>query len=69
LDRDDLAARRFWILQFMRLTGLALVLAGAMILAGRIEQSQAVGAALLVIGALDFFAMPVLLARRWKSDE
>ncbi|MFA6219293.1 MAG: hypothetical protein WC692_05900 [Erythrobacter sp.] len=69
MDRDDLAARRFWILQFMRLTGLALVLAGAMILAGRIEQSQAVGAALLVIGALDFFAMPVLLARRWKSDE
>lgn len=69
MDQDERAARRFWLLQFMRLSGLALVLVGAMILAGTIEQSEAVGAALFVIGAVDFFVMPIVLARRWKSDE
>ncbi|QKG70215.1 hypothetical protein [Erythrobacter mangrovi] len=69
MDQDERAARRFWLLQFMRLSGLALVLVGAMILAGTIEQSEAVGVALFVIGAVDFFVMPIVLARRWKSDE
>ncbi|WP_341711116.1 hypothetical protein [Erythrobacter sp.] len=69
MDQDERAARRFWLLQFMRLSGLALVLVGAMILAGTIEQSKAVGAALFVIGAVDFFVMPIVLARKWKSDE
>jgi hypothetical protein len=69
VDQDSLAARRYWALQLIRLTGLGLVIMGAMILAGTLEQSEAVGACLLVIGAVDFFAMPLVLARKWKSDE
>lgn len=63
---EDLAARRYWALQLIRLSGAALVLVGASILAGNIDAPQIAGAGLLVLGAVDFFAMPWFLARKWK---
>lgn len=63
---EALAARRFWALQFIRLAGVAMVLLGAMTLAGKIALPQTAGAMLMVLGAVDFFALPVLLARKWK---
>ena len=42
-------------------------LAGALILAGRWEAPEALGAALLVLGVVDFFLLPRYLARRWKT--
>ncbi len=68
MDRHDPAMRRFWLLQAVRITGVALAMLGALILAGRIAQSPAVGTALLVIGAVDFLILPMVLAKRWKSD-
>ena len=69
MDRDDQAARRFWALQIIRLSGLVMVLLGAMAIAGTVDLPEIAGAALLFAGAFDFFAFPVLLARKWKSDE
>lgn len=66
---DRLAAQRFWVMQALRLSGMALVIFGAMILGGRIAQSEAVGAALLAVGVVDFFVIPLVLAHRWKSGE
>lgn len=65
----DPAARRFALLQLVRLGGVALALAGALILAGRWDAPQALGAVLLLAGALDFFFVPRYLARQWRSPE
>ena len=56
-------------MQAMRLSGMALAIIGAMILGDRIALPETVGAALLVIGVVDFFVAPIFLARRWKSGE
>lgn len=63
----DPAAARFWMLQLMRLGGLLLVLGGVLIISGTVPGPEVLGYGLLVFGAVEFFAMPVMLARRWKS--
>lgn len=67
--RDELAAKRFWAMQMVRLSGLTLALLGVVTIAGVVDLPQAVGGILLVLGAVDFFAVPLFLARRWKSPE
>jgi hypothetical protein len=64
---DDPAKGRFFIIQMMRLSGLALVVVGLSILNGSIEAPEIVGYAVLAIGLLDALFMPTILARRWKS--
>lgn len=69
-DPDDTAVmRRFWILQGLRLAGLALTLAGAMAIAGTLDLNEAQGAVLLIGGAAAFFLLPVLMAKHWKAKE
>lgn len=63
------AARRFWIVQGLRLLGLTLALAGAMAVAGTLDLNQAQGAVLLIGGAVAFFFLPVLMAKHWKASE
>ena len=62
------AARRYWTLQFVRLAGIFLTFAGAMIVAGRIE-GGVLGPIFFVAGPVLFFAVPILLAKRWKSEQ
>lgn len=64
---EELAKRRWGIMQGCRLVALACVLIGAYALAERGWYVPEVGAPLLLVGAATFFAGPVLLARRWKS--
>jgi hypothetical protein len=64
---DDPANGRFFIIQMMRLSGLALVVVGLSILNGVIEAPEIAGYAVLAIGLLDALFMPTFLARRWKS--
>ena len=67
---EAIAARRYWNLQFVRLAGIFLTFTGAMILVGQIDggtNSDIIGPAMFVCGALVFFAVPILLAKRWKS--
>ena len=66
---ESTAARRYWTLQFIRLAGIFLTFAGAMMVAGRIESDGAIGPVLFVAGPLLFFAVPILLAKRWKSAD
>lgn len=65
----DPARDRFIMLQLMRLGGVLLVVGGILILAGRVPGPRAIGYGLVVFGAFEFFAMPALLARRWKSPQ
>ena len=67
MSNEDTAARRFFLLQAIRLSGVVLILLGAMTLAGVTGWPDMVGAVLLVGGAVDFFFIPVLLAKHWKQ--
>lgn len=64
---ESIAARRYWTLQFIRLLGIFVTFAGAMMVVGRIE-GGALGPILFVAGPLLFFAVPVLLAKHWKRE-
>ena len=58
---EERAARRYWLLQFIRLAGIFVTFTGAMMVADRIE-GGAFGPILFVAGLLLFFIVPVLLA-------
>ena len=63
----DPAKARFLVLQVLRWSGLAMVLAGLLILRHRIDLPEVAGQALIVVGLFDALIAPTLLARRWKS--
>lgn len=64
------ARNRFFILQFIRLSGIALMLLGLIIWRGDIVQpggSMMIGLPILIVGILDSTVVPRLLTRRWRS--
>lgn len=67
----DPAAARFAVLQLVRFSGALLAFAGVLIASGTVawlpKLPQALGYGLIAAGLADFFAVPMLLARRWKS--
>lgn len=67
MEGTDPAARRFWLLQAVRLSGIGLAALGALIVAGRIALPSALGIVLIVAGAFEVFLLPAILARKWKS--
>lgn len=66
---DDPARLSFFILQFMRLSGVAFALFGAAIIAGKIHLPPQLGLGLAVFGVIESLLLPALLARKWKSRE
>lgn len=69
MDQHDPAAARFWTLHLLRISGAALTGFGALILAGKVDWPHALGVVLFVLGAVEFFALPHVLSKRWKSSE
>ena len=71
MNPTDPAKGRFVMIQLARMAGVFLVLFGVLLQAGRITALSAVpreaGYALIAIGMIDVFVMPVYLARRWRS--
>jgi hypothetical protein len=65
----DPAKKRFFALVLIRWTGVALVLVGMMINAGRIAAPGILGVLLVGFGLFDALVMPVILARRWKTKD
>ena len=67
----DPAKAKFAAIQLARLSGVALVLVGLLVNADRLPAlsglPDAAGLVLIGIGLVDFFAVPTLLARRWRS--
>lgn len=66
---DDPAKGRFMFMQMMRLGGLLLVFGGILIISGTVTGPPALGYGLLVLGVVEFFIMPIMLAKRWKTPE
>jgi type IV secretory pathway VirB2 component (pilin) len=68
MNEDDTRARnRFIVIQVVRLTGVALVLTGLLVMTGRIDWPREAGYVLAVVGMFDAFLAPLLLSRKWKT--
>ncbi|WP_067696798.1 hypothetical protein [Erythrobacter sp. AP23] len=65
----DPAKARFFMLQAVRLSGVALGGLGALILGGILPLPELIGYLLLAFGAFDVFILPIILAKRWSSSE
>lgn len=61
------ARNRWAVIQAMRTLGFAVVLVGILIVRQAIEAPAIAGYVLIVIGLLDGFLMPQLLARKWRT--
>lgn len=71
---SDPAMGKFFALQAVRLSGAIMVLLGVMIGTGRAPSFLAglpleAGYALAAVGMVEFFFVPRLLARKWKTPD
>ncbi len=68
---EELAKKRFMILNLVRFSALVFIFAGAANIGGKLLPNlmPMLGYILLVIGAVDFFLGPVLLKRLWRTPE
>lgn len=67
MSQPDPARQRFIALQLLRLSGAVFALLGLLVVAKRIDMPLVAGYVFLVVGFLDLFVVPLLLAKRWKS--
>lgn len=63
------AKARYAVMNIARIGGLAMVILGIAIARGLVPLPYALGVVLAVLGLLEFFFLPTLLARRWKAAE
>lgn len=70
-DAEELARKRFMVLNLVRFTAIAIMFAGAANVGGKLlpALSPGLGYILFVVGALDFFFAPVLLKRGWRTPD
>lgn len=64
---DDPAQARFFIIALLRLLGVAAVILGILVVRAIVGWPAPLGYALLAIGLADFFIVPLVLARRWRT--
>lgn len=68
MTNDETRARnRFIVIQLVRICGVAMVLAGLLIMNGRIDWPREAGFALAAAGLFEALLAPILLARKWKT--
>jgi hypothetical protein len=63
----DPAKARFWFIAGHRLIGAVLVILGILAIEGALGWGRGVGKVLAIVGLIDFFVIPLLFARLWKS--
>ncbi len=69
-EAEDARARnRFIVLNVARFGGVAIVMVGMAIIQRVIDLPWSLGVVLAVIGMIDFFVVPLLLAKAWKRQE
>ncbi len=67
MTEDDRARNRYFTITAVRLAGVVMVLAGALVVRQIIAAPVLVGYGLIAIGLVDAFVMPQLLARKWRT--
>lgn len=70
-EADELARKRFMILNLVRLGSIVLIIAAMANIAGKLlpALSPVLGYVLLVAGAVDFFLAPIILKRAWRTPD
>lgn len=63
----DPAKARFYFIAGHRVVGVVLLILGIMAMEGRLDWGEGVGKVLAIVGLIDFFLIPLVLARMWKS--
>jgi ABC-type uncharacterized transport system permease subunit len=68
---EDLAKRRFLIISLIRLMGVLFVFSGIANIAGKLfpDFSPVLGYFLLINGIADFFIIPRILVRKWRTPD
>lgn len=69
MSNDNQARDRWAIISIVRLAGVALVLAGALVVRQIIEWPKEAGYVLIVAGLVDVYLVPQLLARKWRTPK
>lgn len=68
-EAEALAKKRFLAMNLIRLSGLVCVFLGLAVMQGLIDLPRMVGLALAAFGLYDYFFMPRMIARRWRSED
>ncbi|MEQ1551372.1 hypothetical protein [Sphingorhabdus sp.] len=70
-EREALAKKRFFLLSAMRFASVIFVMMGIANVGGRLFPDAApyLGYGFLLVGALDFFLIPVLLKKAWAKQD
>ena len=63
----DPARARFWFIAAHRIIGAALVILGMMAMQGVLDWGEGVGTVLAIVGLIDFFLIPLIFSRMWRS--
>jgi hypothetical protein len=71
-EPTEAQSRQRWaVMQLMRIMGVALVIAGILMTQGALdlfgEHNRLVGYAFVIVGLVDGFVMPLVLARKWRT--
>jgi len=66
-NSDQQARNRFIVIQIVRLSGVAMVLVGLLVMTGRIDWPREAGFALAAAGLFEALLAPLLLSRKWKT--
>ena len=66
---DELAPQRWMVINAVRIAGVVMVIVGLLGLQGYFEYPDIAGYALVGVGLLDLFLMPLVLARKWRSPD
>ena len=64
---EDVARGRWLMISLHRILGAALVVAGILAIEGVIGFGRVAGYVMIVVGLVDVFLVPRLLARLWRS--
>ena len=64
---NDPARARYWFIAAHRIMGAALVVLGFMAMQGVLDWGKGLGQVLAVVGVIDFFVIPLVFARMWRS--
>jgi len=64
---DDVARNRWFVINAVRIAGVAMVLVGLLIVRQVIPEPAWAGYVIGAVGLADVFFVPLLLARKWRS--
>lgn len=63
----DPAKARFLFMAAHRVVGAVLVMLGMLAMQGALDWGKDIGKILAIVGLIEFFVMPIVFARMWKS--